>query len=89
MATAAPGWPSTCMEGCCTTVEDTLKIIVLVKHVPDAQFDRHLTGPLLASTAHDLVCQEDDLAALVGPPPGGPTPYAETVARALREARAA
>jgi uncharacterized protein YbjT (DUF2867 family) len=52
-------------------------------------FDRHLTGPLLASTAHDLVCQEDDLAALVGPPPGGPTPYAETVARALREARAA
>src|SRR2546427_613575 len=32
------------MEGCCKTVEETLKIIVLVKHVPDAQFDRHLTG---------------------------------------------
>jgi len=26
------------------TVEETLKIVVLVKHVPDAQFDRHLTG---------------------------------------------
>lgn len=25
-------------------MEETLKIIVLVKHVPDAQFDRHLTG---------------------------------------------
>ena len=22
-----------------------MKIVVLVKHVPDAQFDRHLTGP--------------------------------------------
>jgi uncharacterized protein YbjT (DUF2867 family) len=52
-------------------------------------FDRHLTGPLLASTAYDLVCQEDDLAELVRPPPGGPTPYAATVARALLEARAA
>jgi uncharacterized protein YbjT (DUF2867 family) len=52
-------------------------------------FDRHLTGPLLASTAHDLVCREDDLAALVGPPPGGRTPYAEAVARALRDDGAA
>ena len=26
------------------TVEETLKIVVLVKHVPDAQFDRHLNG---------------------------------------------
>lgn len=25
-------------------MEETLKIVVLVKHVPDAQFDRHLTG---------------------------------------------
>jgi uncharacterized protein YbjT (DUF2867 family) len=49
-------------------------------------FDRHLTGPLLASTAYDLVCQEDDLMSRVGPPPGGPTPYAEAVARALRGA---
>lgn len=47
-------------------------------------FGRHLTGPLLASTAYDLVCREDDLTALVGAPPGGPTPYAEAVARALR-----
>jgi uncharacterized protein YbjT (DUF2867 family) len=46
-------------------------------------FDRHLTGPLLASTAYDLVCREDDLAARVGPPPGGRTPYADAVARAL------
>jgi hypothetical protein len=47
-------------------------------------FDRHLTGPLLASTAYDLVCGEHDLADRVGPPPGGPTAYAEAVARALR-----
>ena len=48
-------------------------------------FSRHLTGPLLESTAYDLVCQEDDLAHLVGPPPGDPTPYAVAVARALRD----
>lgn len=52
-------------------------------------FDRHLLGPLLASTAHDLVCGEDDLAVRVGPPPGGPTPYAEAVARALCDERVA
>jgi uncharacterized protein YbjT (DUF2867 family) len=46
-------------------------------------FDRYLTGPLLASTAYDLVCREDDLAARVGPPPSGRTPYADAVARAL------
>jgi uncharacterized protein YbjT (DUF2867 family) len=47
-------------------------------------FDRHLVGPLLASTAHDLICREDDLDVRVGPPPGGRTPYAEAVAHALR-----
>jgi uncharacterized protein YbjT (DUF2867 family) len=52
-------------------------------------FGRYLTGPLLESTAYDLVCREDDLTALVGPPPGGPTPYATAVARALDERRAA
>jgi uncharacterized protein YbjT (DUF2867 family) len=52
-------------------------------------FDRYLTGPLLASTAYDLVCREDDLTGLVGPPPGGPTPYAEAVARALQAEPAA
>ena len=52
-------------------------------------FGRHLTGPLLESIAYDLVCREDDLTALVGPPPGGPTPYAAAVAHALRERRAA
>ena len=51
-------------------------------------FSRHLTGPLLQSTAHDLVCREDDLAALVGPPPGGPTPYERAVAAALAAAAA-
>lgn len=44
--------------------------------------DRHLTAPLLASMAHDVVCREDDLAAMVGEPPGGPAGYAEAVARA-------
>ncbi|MGH3569783.1 MAG: DUF2867 domain-containing protein [Pseudonocardia sp.] len=45
--------------------------------------DRHLTGPLLESMAHDLVCREDDLVGLVGPPPGGPASYADAVRRTL------
>ena len=47
--------------------------------------DRALAAPLLESMAHELVCREHDLAALVGEPPGGPTPYAEAVRRALAE----
>ncbi len=44
--------------------------------------DRHLAGPLLESMAHELVCRGEPPA---GPPPGGATPYAEAVRRALRE----
>lgn len=48
--------------------------------------DRHLAGPLLESMALDLVCHDDPPA---GPPPGGPTGYAEAVRRALAEEGAA
>jgi uncharacterized protein YbjT (DUF2867 family) len=51
--------------------------------------DRELAGPLLESMAYDLVCRESDLSALVGDPPGGPTPYREAVRRALAEEGAA
>ena len=44
--------------------------------------DRHLAGPLLESMAHELVCRGEPPA---GPPPGGATPYAEAVRRALAE----
>lgn len=43
---------------------------------------RHLAAPLLESMAHDLVCTGGPPA---GPPPGGPTSYAEAVRRALAE----
>ncbi len=43
--------------------------------------DRHLVGPLLESMAHDLVCRDDPPA---GHPPGGATPYAEAVRRAVQ-----
>jgi uncharacterized protein YbjT (DUF2867 family) len=48
--------------------------------------DRHLAGPLLESMAHDLIVRDDPPA---GPPPGGPTTYAESVRRALAEEGAA
>ena len=41
---------------------------------------RHLAKPLVESMAHDLVCHGDQPA---GPPPGGATPYAEAVRRAV------
>lgn len=47
---------------------------------------RGLAEPLVESMKHELVCDEDDLAdlaALVGEPPGGPTPYRTAVRRAL------
>lgn len=47
--------------------------------------DRALAAPLLESMAHELVCRDDDLAGLVGEPPGGRTPYAEAVRRALAD----
>lgn len=48
--------------------------------------DRHLAGPLLESMAHDLIVRDDPPN---GPPPGGPTGYAEAVRRALAEEGAA
>lgn len=47
---------------------------------------RHLAAPLLESMAYDLVCTGGPPA---GPPPGGPTSYAEAVRRALAEEGAA
>lgn len=47
---------------------------------------RGLAEPLVESMRHELVCDEQDLAdlsALVGDPPGGPTPYRTAVRRAL------
>ncbi|HYH31765.1 MAG TPA: SDR family oxidoreductase [Pseudonocardia sp.] len=44
--------------------------------------DRHLAGPLLASMAYDLVCRDQPPT---GEPPGGPTPYAEAVRRAVAD----
>lgn len=49
---------------------------------------RGLAGPLVESMRHELVCDPENLAELwhlVGEPPGGPTPYAEAVRRALAE----
>lgn len=40
--------------------------------------------PLVGSLVHEVVCQERDLEALVGPPPGGVTTYREAVRRAMR-----
>lgn len=42
--------------------------------------------PLIGSLVHDVVCQENDLQELLGPPEGGPTPYKEAVRRALAPA---
>ena len=45
-------------------MEDTLKIIVLVKHVPDAQFDRHLTGEGYTTDRDESILSELDEYAL-------------------------
>jgi electron transfer flavoprotein beta subunit len=45
-------------------VEETLKIIVLVKHVPDAQFDRHLTGEGNTADRSESILSELDEYAL-------------------------
>lgn len=45
--------------------------------------DAGVARPLVGSLVHEVVCTEDDLAQLVGQPPGGPTPYREAVRRAM------
>ena len=45
-------------------MEETLKIIVLVKHVPDAQFDRHLTGEGNTTDRSESILSELDEYAL-------------------------
>jgi uncharacterized protein YbjT (DUF2867 family) len=44
-----------------------------------------LARPLVGSLLHDVVCAEQDLAALVGPPPGGPMSFERAVAVALEQ----
>jgi uncharacterized protein YbjT (DUF2867 family) len=44
-----------------------------------------LARPLVGSLLHDVVCAEQDLAALVGAPPGGSLPFERAVAVALQE----
>lgn len=39
--------------------------------------------PLVGSLVHEVVCREQDLVALVGPPPGGITSYEDAVGRAM------
>lgn len=51
--------------------------------------DRHLAAALLESMSHDLVCQESDLEAQVGAPPGGPTTVDDALRRAIDEVGAA
>ena len=46
--------------------------------------DAGVARPLVGSLVHEVICREDDLAALIGPPPGGPTPYREAVRTAMR-----
>ena len=45
-------------------MEETLKIIVLVKHVPDTQFDRHLTGEGSTVDRSESILSELDEYAL-------------------------
>lgn len=45
-------------------MEEPLKIIVLVKHVPDAQFDRHLSGPDNTLDRSESILSELDEYAL-------------------------
>jgi len=45
-------------------MQEALKIVVLVKHVPDAQFDRHLTGPGNTLDRSESILSELDEYAL-------------------------
>jgi hypothetical protein len=42
-----------------------------------------LARPLVGSLVHEVVCREHDLEELVGPPPGGATPYDVAVRQAV------
>ncbi len=44
---------------------------------------RAIAKPLVGSLVHEVVCHEQDLDALVGPPPGGPLEYDSAVRAAL------
>ncbi|WP_420330062.1 tryptophan-rich sensory protein [Ornithinimicrobium murale] len=46
--------------------------------------DAGVAKPLVGSLVHEVVCHEDDLVELVGPPPSGLTPYREAVHAAMR-----
>jgi uncharacterized protein YbjT (DUF2867 family) len=46
--------------------------------------DAGVAKPLVGSLVHEVVCAERDLEQLVGPPPGGVTPYREAVRRAMQ-----
>ncbi|UFU06123.1 tryptophan-rich sensory protein [Ruania halotolerans] len=48
--------------------------------------DAAVAKPLVRSLVHEVICSENDLVDLVGPPPGGRTPYRKAVARALEDA---
>jgi uncharacterized protein YbjT (DUF2867 family)/tryptophan-rich sensory protein len=41
-----------------------------------------IARPLVGSLVHDAVCSEDDALSVMGPPPGGLTPYDDAVRRA-------
>lgn len=43
-----------------------------------------VSKPLVGSLVHEVVCRENDLEGLVGPPPGGVTSYRESVRRAMK-----
>ncbi|WP_109471695.1 tryptophan-rich sensory protein [Ornithinimicrobium cavernae] len=45
--------------------------------------DAGVAKPLVGSLVHEVVCHEDDLVDLVGPPPSGRTPYREAVRAAM------
>jgi len=42
-----------------------------------------LAKPLIGSLVHEVVCKDDDIDRLVGPPPGGPVGFDDAVRAAL------
>jgi uncharacterized protein YbjT (DUF2867 family) len=46
--------------------------------------DAGVAKPLVGSLVHEVVCRERDLEGLVGPPPGGVTPYRDAVRQAMQ-----
>ena len=52
--------------------------VALVTPVPAA-----IAKPLVGSLIHEVICQEDDLVALTGPPPHGRTRFDDAVRQAL------